>query len=219
MISLEVRDGRIELEGYSEDATLSELRDAIERSRFDESLVTAFCAGCGRCCFYEYLPIFGLDIIEMRDRLGSGEYLSVMTLPEKPSIPERNKAIADFVRDHGFDKTIATLLYEYNVAEPVSYSKAPAGGCTYLRNGLCGNYPFRAYTCALYACTMGDELSALQERIVRQGVWHAYHVLGWVTEEVIEHNPFLYAKRYDDVRVAAFDVDLSEALEALFFYF
>ena len=219
MIDLRIEDGRLEIEGYRDEATLADLRCAVEEARTDPSLVTAFCAGCGRCCYYEHLPVFGFDIAEMQRRLSADELAQKLSFPGWPSIEDRRRAITDLQRQHGFDRKTASLLYEYNVAEPVSYTKSTGGSCAYLSNGVCSNYAYRAYTCALYACTMGDDLLSLQERIVRQGVWHSYHVLGWVSLEEISHNPFVHADRYDTVRIAAFDVDLSKALESLFFYF
>lgn len=196
-----------------------DLLRAVEVARADKSLITSYCAACGRCCRYEHLPVFGLDILETKNRLGEEVWRNYVTLPEQPSPAERREAILEFVQNHDLDHATATLLYEYNVAEPVSYAKSSDGGCVYLTNGLCSNYPDRAFTCALYACTTGERLSNLQELIVRQGVWHSYYVLGWIEAEDIEHNPFLSAETYESVRIADFDVDLSAALETLFFFF
>ena len=66
---------------------------------------------------------------------------------------------------------------------------------------------------------MADKLSVLQEQIVRQGIWHSYVELRWIEAESIAHNPFLEASGYGEVMISDFDVDLSEALERLFFYF
>ena len=112
----------------------------------------------------------------------------------------------------------ATLLYEFNVAEPITYRKN-FGACVFLLNGFCTNYEGRAYTCSLYVCNMGERLSALQERIVRQGIWHSYAVAGLIQVEEIQHNPFVGHESYDTVPIRGFDVDLSDALESLFFYF
>ena len=40
-----------------------------------------------------------------------------------------------------------------------------------------------------------------------------------IEEKEIEHNPFIRHAEFDTVPIHCFDVDLSEALESLFFYF
>lgn len=219
MIRLSVDDGKLDLESYSQDATLEDLRREVESRRVDRRLVTAFCAGCGRCCHFEHLPLFGYDLIRMRAERRTADLSPWLSYPERPAAEERSEAIADMMRQHGFDQHTATLLYEYNAAEPITYRHADDGGCVFLGNGFCTNYPGRAYTCSLYVCTMGERLSNLQERIVRQGVWHSYFVEGWIAEEAISHNPFLSGCGYGDVHISDFEYDLSDALEKLFFYF
>lgn len=219
MIELAIHDRRIEMTAHDPEATLLDLRNAVEEIRSHTSLVTAHCAGCGRCCYDEHLPILGFDLVEMRRRLESRELSQAIRLPEPPAPEERRESVSDLMRQHDLDRTTARLLYEYNAGDPITYARSTAGACRYLVEGFCTNYAHRAYTCSLYACTMGDELSSLQERIVRQGVWHSYSLEGWIAEEQIEHNPFLEADGYDDVPISAFEGPLDEALEALFFYF
>ena len=123
------------------------------------------------------------------------------------------------MRDHGFDRTTASLLFEYNQAEPVKLRKGPDGACMFLKDNLCSIYDARLYTCGLYVCNMADSLSVLQEQIVRQGIWHSYYVLGWIDAGAIGHNPFLGAAGYEEVKIKDFDFDLTDAMEKLFFYF
>ncbi len=219
MVELRVNDGRLDLDAYSPDATLEDLRAAVEAARSDPMLITAFCAGCGRCCYHEQLPLFGYDLIAMRERTGDADLGEYVVFPPAPSLAERSAAVEDLMRQHGFDRITATLLFEYNAADPITYRKSNSGSCAFLQNGFCTNYSRRAYTCSLYVCAMGDRLASLQERIVRQGVWHSYSVEGWIAESEIAHNPFASATSYRDVLIAGFDDDLSDALEKLFFFF
>lgn len=217
MIELTRTDGMLELSAYSPDANLAELCDAVESERSHRSLVTSHCAGCGRCCHFENLPVLGLDLIAFRKRNSADVPPDWLDVPSPPDLAARRKGIEEMIRQHDFDERVATLLYEFNVAEPVRYRKER--GCVFLKNGFCSFYGGRAYTCSLYVCNMGERLETLQERIVRQGVWHSYHVLGWVDAREIAHNPFLGAETYESVLVRDFDEDLSEAMEKLFFYF
>jgi len=222
MIELEVRDRTIEIVSYSEDATLEDLRSGIDVFRDQTGLKTANCAGCGECCFYETLPVLGYDLAAVRGFLGVDDeelFTRFLELPERPSAEQRDKSINEMMRNHGFDRKTASLLYEYNQAEPVKLRKSDAGSCMFLENNLCTIYHARLYTCGLYVCNMADRLSVLQEQIVRQGIWHSYHLLGWIEADVIEHNPYLGAGGYGEVLLKDFDFDLSDALEQLFFYF
>lgn len=218
-VILETENGEVELVRYADDATLADLKSAVEDARIDLSLVTAHCAGCGRCCYFEHLPLFGYDLVDMRRRTGVVDLSPWVEFPVRPVFSERQRGISHLKRQYDFDERTATLLYEYHNGDPVSYAHDEDGGCVFLEQGFCGNYGGRAYTCALYACTMGDRLSMLQESIVRQGVWHSYSVEGWIDPDEISHNPFCSAASYDEVLISSFDVDLSEALEALFFYY
>jgi hypothetical protein len=222
MIDLERQGNTIEIASYSDDATLEELRERVDTFRVQKGLKTAGCAGCGECCFYENLPVLGFDLRNIRDFLGVDDetlFSKYLELPERPTEADREQSIEQMKRDHGFDDTTARLLYEYNQSEPVRLRKSAAGSCMFLEDNLCTIYQARLYTCGLYVCNMADKLSVLQEQIVRQGIWHSYHVLGWIGAGSIAHNPFLDADGYGDVPVKAFDFDLSDALEQLFFYF
>ncbi len=218
MIELIVENNRVELSSYDNSATLGELQRAVEKTRVSTGLVTRFCAGCGRCCYFEKLPLFGFDLIGMKIRRGTDDLAPWLELPEAPSADDRRSGINDLVRQHDFDQLTATLLYEFNVAEPIIYRKTN-GACVFLKNGFCTNYEGKAYTCGLYVCNMGERLASLQERIVRQGIWHSYAVAELIEEKEIEHNPFIRHAEFDTVPIHCFDVDLSEALESLFFYF
>lgn len=222
MIELEVQGRTIEIISYSEDATLEELRSKVDTFRVQPGLKTAGCAGCGECCFYENLPVLGYDLQAIKEFLNVEDadlFERYLNAPEKPSQSERGKSIEEMMRDHGFDRTTASYLYEYNQAEPVTLRKSAAGSCMFLEDNLCTIYQARLYTCGLYICNMAEKLSVLQEQIVRQGVWHSYAVLGWIQPDAISHNPFLGSEGYGDVLIRDFDVDLTDAIEKLFFYF
>jgi Fe-S-cluster containining protein len=222
VIRLAVEDGAIEMLEYSEDASLSELRICVEETREQEGLKTADCAGCGECCFYENLPILGYDIGPLAENLDlTIEQLfdKWVTRPDPPDIDERRNAIRDLERQQKVSSEVAALLYEYNQAEPIRFAKSEAGSCLFLKDNLCTIYNIRPYTCALYVCNMGEKLSILQEQIVRQGVWHSYFLMDWVSKKDISHNPFLRHNSYDELLISEFEFDLESALENLFFYF
>ena len=65
----------------------------------------------------------------------------------------------------------------------------------------------------------GDELSMLQEMVVRQGTWHAYSMFGWIDRDEISHNPFINADNYDKVYIKDLKFNSEKAIEQLFFYF
>ena len=143
----------------------------------------------------------------------------LLTLPEKPDIAARRKAIREMSAAAGITQLEAILLYEYNNAEPIILKKQESGECCFLKNRLCSRYTIRPYSCGLYLCDMGEKLSYLQEMVIRQGTWHAYYKLGWVQKEDISHNPFLKSESYDELLVSDFDFHLENTLEQLFFYF
>lgn len=225
MIKLVLEKGKIELEDYSEDATLQELSDEVEAFRVTNKLKTRYCKGCGECC-NQPIPVIGMDIIRIQRMTGlkvDDIIKKHVTLQQKPDINARKSAIGDFMRMGEISFSEAAVLYEYNQCEPLILPRKKDGTCIFLDNesGLCTIYGqvYRPYTCNLYICTMGDELSAIQEMIVRQGTWHAYSLLGWVSTEEISHNPFLDAGDYDKVYVKDFSFNSGKALEQLFFYF
>ncbi len=221
MIRFSVLDNQIELEEYSDDATLPELAATLEAFRGTCELKTKHCRGCGECCGDD-IPVLGFDL----PRLMAGTSLtidelpqSMLVLPEAPSLERREKAIRDLIREHGFSELNATLLYEYNNAEPAILSRNDDGTCRFLKDKLCSFHEHRPYACGLYLCTMAEKLSFVHEMIVRQGTWHLYSVLGWIPREAISHNPFTRASSWDALSVRDFDVDLRSTLDALFFYF
>lgn len=225
MIKLLLKKNKIELEGYSEDATLQELKDEVEAFRLTNDLKTRYCKGCGECCS-QPIPVLGLDIIRIQKTTGMEidkiieKYL---TLPQRPDINFRKSAIGDFMRMGEISFREAAMLYEYNQSDPLILPRKEDGTCAFLDNekGLCTIYgqEYRPYTCDLYICTMGDELSIIQEMIVTQGTWHAYFLLGWISADDISHNPFLNADNYCKVYLKDFAFSSEKAIERLFFYF
>lgn len=221
MIEFVTENDEIELKYYEADTTLRELSTALEDFRLTCRLKTAECKGCGECCS-DNIPVLGLDLELLLEGLNmSFEEASreILILPEKPDISSRRKAIAEMSKSSDIAPIEAAVLYEYNNAEPIILGKQAGGECCFLRNNLCSQYSIRPYSCGLYLCTMGEKLSYLQEMIIRQGTWHAYYKLGWISREDISHNPFLKTASYDELLVKDFDFDLKDSLEQLFFYF
>ncbi len=221
MIDLIVRDKTIELRGFSENATLADLVEATERIRLTGGLKTEHCYACGICC-REPIPVLGFDIARLKRRLGVSEGLleeRYIDLPEVPNGEERNQSIRALRTEHSFSDLQATLVYEFNSAEPVTLKRKVEGSCVFLENNLCTIYGDRPFICRLYLCNMAEELSTLYETITTQGTWFTYSRLGWIAEGEIPHNPFIKAKSYDEVLLGAFQFDLGKALEKIFFYF
>ena len=220
-IELTVRQASLELEGYADDATLGDLAGAIEQVRTHRHLVTSGCTGCGLCCWH-LIPVLGFDLDPLArvtglrvDELPG----TVLDLPCAPSPVTRRDAIRDLVRQHGLGETVAAVLYEYNNAEPITLARGGNGACRLLKENLCSIYASRPFACRFYVCNMADNLSSLYEMIIRQGIWHAYYELGWISQNDIRHNPFMGHVSYEQVQIRELDVDLSEALAALFSYF
>ena len=220
MVSLSVVESRIELLDYSPSTSLLELADRLNEFRTQPGLMTGFCSMCSRCC-YDTIPLFGYDVDGLRTLAAErGERLEDhILLPEAPSLALRRQGIQELRRDHGMDRAEATLIYEANSAEPITLARNGLGGCRFLDGALCSIYPRRPFACRLYLCNMGERLEALYGSIVTQGVWHSYHVMGWVAEEEIAHNPFVAALGFDEVSLDSFETDLEAAAEELFFYF
>lgn len=221
VIEFIIEEKKIELSGYSEDTTLNELVSELEAFRLKNRLKTRNCQGCGKCC-KDNIPVLGLDLPEIPGGLSAVQeesYDSCIVLPEKPCKETRQKALAELQRTNGLKKLEASLIFEYNNAEPLILSRQQDSTCLFLKNKLCSVYDKRPYSCGLYLCNMGEKLSYIQEMIIRQGTWHAYQLLGWVAAEEISHNPFLKARSYDELLVREFDFDLEDALAQLFFYF
>lgn len=221
VIEFKVDKRTIELVEYSEDTTLNKLVGGLEAFRLQNSLKTKNCQGCGKCC-KDNIPVLGLDLPVIPGGLSvirGGLQDNCIILPEKPDIEARQKALNELQRTNGLTKLEASLIYEYNNSEPLILAKQQGGACLFLKNNLCSVYGARPYSCGLYLCNMGERLSYIQEMIIRQGTWHAYQLIGWVSIEEISHNPFLKASSYDELLVRDFEFGLENALEQLFFYF
>lgn len=252
MIKFEIIDDSIELSDYSPDTTLPELVEELEKFRQTNELKTKNCKGCGYCC-QDNIPVLGLDIPTLTQGLlcSLDELKSkYLILPEPIKAESRRKSITDMARTQKMPVIEATLLYEYNNAEPLILNKHDNGDCCLLNviepntqefrlsgkvsevkecppqnsaqnppQKLCSLYTYRPFSCGLYLCNMGAKLSFLEEMIIRQGTWHAYSLLGWISQEDIAHNPFLKVKSYDELLVKDFDYQLQDALDQLFFYF
>lgn len=211
-VRLVILSDRIELEGYSADATLLDLVRGIERIRLRSDLKVNRCAGCGGCC-REPIPVLGVDVASLATAFGAPDERSVLerlAIPEVlPSGLERRAAIRKLSRDTGLPLEQAERLYDFNNGEQVSLRKADDGSCEFLRGGMCTIYEARPLVCRLYLCLMGDRLSGMQECIVRQGVWHLYERAGWLHREDIAHNPFVKVRRWEEARLSAFAWDPS----------
>jgi len=221
MIEFIAENEEIELKAYDPKTTLKELSNSLEAFRLTCSFKTIDCKGCGECCS-DNIPVLGLDLKILQEGLDMGFELasqSFLTLPEKPDMRVRHKSIKEMSQSAAITTLESTLLYEYNNAEPVILTKQSSGECCFLENKLCSKYLIRPYSCGLYLCNMGEKLSYIEEMIIRQGTWHAYYKLGWISQKEISHNPFLKADTYDKLLLADFDVNLENTMEQLFFYF
>jgi len=221
MIEFIAENEEIELKSYDPGTTLKELSDALEAFRLTCSFKTIDCKGCGECCS-DNIPVLGLDLQVLQEGLGISfeeASQSIITLPERPDMNARRKAIKEMSKSASISEIEAAILYEYNNAEPIILAKQEKGECCFLKNKLCSKYTIRPYSCGLYLCSMGEKLSCLEEMIIRQGTWHAYCRLGWISRREISHNPFLKADSYDKLLLSDFDFNLENSLEQLFFYF
>lgn len=220
MIDFALRKGKIELQQYSEDTTLAQFADAVEELLASPRKKAATCHRCGQCC--NNPPVLGLDMAILSAKAGIpvGQWVKEHLLPiELPDLASRRKGIAELSSQAHLSETEATILYEFNQSEPLTFKQNVDESCSYLQGGLCSNYNNRPYICRLYQCSLGDRLQSLREMIVCQGTWYAYALLGAVPAEEIDHNPFLSAKAYHDVKLKDFEHDMEKSLEALFSYF
>lgn len=223
MVKFIVEEDKIELEYYSDDATLKELADGVNEFRLTNELETKYCEGCGRCCIQD-VPVVGLDLILLQKKLGLSlnEVVEKFTvLPTKPDLDARRKGVRDFMKTCDTDIVQASILYDYNQCEPLLIPRRKNGTCIFLQegSGLCSIFEYRPFTGDLYVCNMGNNLSSIQEMVVRHGTWHAYYLLGWIEKEEIEYNPFLYSEDFDKMYVKDFYFNPEELLEKIFFYF
>lgn len=209
-VRLAILSDRIELEGYSDEATLLDLVRGIEQVRLRSDLKVSRCAGCGGCC-RETIPVLGVDLASLATAFGAPDERSVLerlAVPDvRPSGHERREAIRKLSRDTGLSPEQAEWLYDFNNGEQVSLRRADDGSCEFLRGGMCRIYEARPLVCRLYLCIMGDQLSGMQECIVRQGVWHLYERAGWLRRDDIPNNPFVQVGRWEDARLSAFAWD------------
>jgi len=221
VIELCVADGKIELAGFSPEESVAALARAVEEFRLHQDLKTRYCCGCGGCCD-QAIPVLGLDLPALSAATGlapervAGE---LFDLPAVPTAQERRRAIRDMVRQNGFTEEQAALLYDHNRAEPIILKSKRDGTCIFLRGRLCSIYESRPFMCRLYLCNMGEELSVLYEKIIGQGIWHAYARMGWIDESELGSNPFVGRSSYEEVLLGEFEADLSGAAEKLFFFF
>ncbi|HEX2947014.1 MAG TPA: YkgJ family cysteine cluster protein [Clostridia bacterium] len=221
MIEFAAQNNEIELKDYDPDTTLEALSEELDRFRLRSGLKSSGCKGCGGCCS-DNIPVLGPDIDSLLKGFGmSLEQASrdLFIMPEKPDIPARRKAIREMSVSASITQLEATLLFEYNNAEPIILAKQASGECCLLDDRLCSRYAIRPYSCGLYLCDMGERLSYIQEMIIRQGTWYAYAKLGWIDKAEISHNPFLKTDSYDKLLVSDFEFKLDNTLEQLFFYF
>ena len=226
MVEIGVQGNRLELQHYPPDATVAALCEAVEGARRAPGLKTVGCHVCGECC-RDPVPLLGYDIERLAAEAGvppASFAADFVVLPERPDLEQRRRTIADMARQHGLTASQATMLYEHNNGEPPLLAKKGAGGptagpCVFLVDLLCSIYAAWPFICQLYVCNMGPQLEAVFDTLVRQGVWHAYHLLGWVPAADLAHNPCLHHRGYDDLPLAALETDLRELQEQLFFYF
>ena len=221
MVEFSVIDKKIELMSYSSNDTLVDLARSLEKFRLSQDLKTRYCYNCGECC-NQPIPVMGYDFDALSKATGYGKddlVRNVLRLPDPPDPAQRKKAVEDLKLQHNFSELEATLLYEYNQSEPIILDRKEDGACVFLNGKLCTIYENRPYMCWLHLCNMGDKLEIMYEMIIGQGIWLAYHKMGWVDAEELTHNPFLVSRSYEDVRMADFEFDLEAAREKLFFYF
>lgn len=212
---------RIELDSYTDEATLEDFVHGLEAFRRATSLKTSRCAGCGECCL-QPIPVLGVDINSIARALETSPAEVVrdrLLLPEShPSPVERKKAIREISRHMKMPEDQAAIVYDFNNAERVILQRRGDGACCFLQNGLCTIYESRPLTCRIYLCAMGDKLSILHENIVQQGTNHLYRALGWIEEEDAV-NPFVGAEGWGKVPLRACVPPDLESAESLFFYF
>lgn len=206
---------------YSPEVSLAAFARVLDDFRLRRELRTKRCRDCGECC-NQPIPVLGCDIEELSSAAGinvGGLAAELLETPGIPSIDARRKAVGDLMRQNDLPELEATLLYEYNHADPVILKRRSDGTCIFLRGTLCSIYPSRPFMCRLYLCNMGERLSVLYEKIIGQGIWHLYSRLGWIEESELGHNPFVRRRSVDGVRLGDFDVDLEAARDRLFFFF
>ncbi|MGA2975063.1 MAG: YkgJ family cysteine cluster protein [Spirochaetia bacterium] len=212
---------RIELDSYTDEATLEDFVRGLEAFRISTSLKTSRCAGCGECCL-QPIPVLGVDIDAIAQALETSPAEVVrdhLLLPEFHASPdERKKAIREISRSMKMPEGQAAIVYDFNNAERVILQRRGDGACCFLTNGLCTIYESRPLSCRIYLCAMGDKLSILHENIVQLGTNHLYRALGWIEEEEAV-NPFVGSEGWGRVPLRACEPPDLDSAESLFFYF
>ena len=201
-------NGAIEIGDCSRDSTLQDLVDALGGWLTGHGA----CRRCTRCCT-DVIPLNGFEIQRLQDSVRGAsiaERAPYLRMPEPPDLHRRREGIREMQRTFEMSTKAATALYEHNNADPVCIAKADTGDCFFIRDGLCTRYSTRPLVCRLYHCRLGKRLSALNESIIAQGVWHSYSVLGWIDEKDLAHNPFVGAASYRQIRLDAFDHDFGD---------
>jgi hypothetical protein len=220
VIKLKAVKGQIDLAEHSAAATLVELADTLEAFVAARGHTKLGCRMCGECC--GYAPVLGLDMtmLSRREGLSLKDWADLRVSPPVfPDLAARHKGIEELRRQTGLPEREATVLYEFNNSEPMTFKPGESGGCLYQRGNLCSDFSRRAFICRLYLCSFGDELQALEEMVACQGTWHAWSLLGAVPEELIRHNPFIGAESFNDLLVKDFEFGMEGALIELFIYF
>lgn len=229
MIKLITQKNKIELESFTDNATLTDLAEAIKSHCDQTDLITKNCYGCGGCCNQD-IPVLGFDLNLLQQKLQQGLQQEwnfdlnslpdkYFILPDKTAIKERNNSIKDLKNQFNYTNLQASLIYEFNQSEPIILSKKSDRECLFLEKKLCKIFSLRPFICSLYICNAANHLAAMLENIVRQGTWHAYYILGWIEKQEINHNPFLKYNQYKEVLLKDFDTDMTNMLSDLFFYF
>lgn len=214
MVDFKVEEGKIEIVRYRKETSLQDLVEELDLFRRDVELKSRFCKDCCECCS-DLIPILGLDLKLFKETLGFNN----LQLPQPPDLQKRKHDVQDMEITLKISDAQSVALYDYNNSDPITTNRHEDGSCCLLENGRCSAYSVRPYMCAFYLCTMGDRLACLQEAIIGQGTWHAYFILGWVSEIDIEHNPFRSSNTFAEVRLDSFELFSEQLMKQLFFFF
>ncbi len=187
----------VDIKEYSQDCSLGDLVNGLDLFL----LKNGACRRCGTCC-HDPIPLNGIELREiMGGKTGSPRPL----IPKKPDVGKRIKSIKEISRTFEMPMDAATILHDFNNADPVCVPKTADGNCVHNAQSECSIYPDRPLICRLYHCRFRPRLSGLVDMIVAQGVWHSYLIMGWIGEKDISRNPFLGAGAYADIPLSAFD--------------
>jgi Fe-S-cluster containining protein len=198
----------IEVEKYSEDCTVEEYANNLTE-RINKVNI---CERCGNCCF-DIIPIIGYEIrriMEIMNIKTISQEFYYLVLPNKPNVAGKNNSIHDLMKTYNLSESIATILYEYNNVEPITMNKNKDGQCLSITDDKCAKYKIRPLICRLYHCNLGNKVSALNELIINQGIWHSYYIMEWIKEKDISHNPFIKGNNLEEVLLKDFDHNFDE---------